>query len=344
MNLVETAAKWAKEHPGRVIFPDSLDIRSVNAALQMVTHGYGHPILLANPFAMRSFCHQHAIRLEGVTVIDPEHSPLLSKFVTSRVEHKPGLLPEEARAQLADPLWFSAMMLAAGEADYCIAGNVSSTSAVLRAALKVIGLAEGNRTVSSIFFMVPPDGGRVLGFADCAVVPEPTPEQLADIALAAAASYHNLTGDAPRVAMLSFSSKGSAKHPAAEAVRTATELVKSRDPALIVDGELQFDASTVPSVAVQKVPDSPLAGNANVFVFPNLAAGNIGYKIAQRLAGYNALGPMVQGLKFPMHDLSRGCSTEDMVETALLAMKMTPVGRQSTNSTTADLHSLKRTG
>lgn len=345
MNVIETAARWAQEHPGRIVFPDSLDIRSVNAALQMVEHGYGHPILLANPFAMRCFCHQHGIKLGAVSVIDPEHSPLLTEFVTHRVERKPGLLPEEARAQLADPLWFSAMMLVMGEADYCIAGNVSSTASVLRAALKVIGLSEGNKTVSSIFFMVPPDGGRVLGFADCAVVPEPTPEQLADIALAAADSYHNLTGDTPRVTMLSFSSKGSAKHPAAEAVSKATELVKSRAPSLIIDGELQFDASVVPSVATQKAPDSPLAGNANVFIFPNLAAGNIGYKIAQRLAGYNALGPMVQGLKFPMHDLSRGCSTDDMVETALLAMKMAPIGGKVTEQTTeTNLQISRRTG
>jgi phosphotransacetylase len=231
---------------------------------------------------------------------------------------------------MADPLWFGAALVECGIASHCVGGNLSTTSAVLRAGLRVLGLAEGNKTVSSIFFMLSPQGedggGRILGFGDCGVVPCPTVEQLADIALSAAESFHNVTDETPRVAMLSFSSHGSAKHPEAEAVRAAAGLVRARCPALIVDGELQFDAACVPAVAAQKAPDSPLAGNANVFIFPSLAAGNIGYKIAQRLGGYSAIGPMIQGLKHPMHDLSRGCSTEDMVEVSLVAMKMAPPG------------------
>ena len=326
MNLMESAAAWAKEHPARVIFPDSLDLRSITAARSLIERGYGTPTLLANPFALRAFCVEHKLKFGGIALIDPERSALLETFAARRVADKPELSLEAARKELTDPLWFAAMMLVAGEADYCIGGNVSSTASVLRAALRVIGLAEGNRTLSSIFFMIPPDGGKVLGFADCGVIPEPTTEQLADIALSTATSYKNVTGETPHVAMLSFSSKGSANHPAAEAVREATEMVRQRDPSLIVDGELQFDAAFVPSVAAQKVPDSPLKGNANVFVFPNLSAGNLGYKIAQRLGGYTALGPMIQGLKRPMHDLSRGCSAEDMVETTLMAMKMAPLG------------------
>ena len=213
-------------------------------------------------------------------------------------------------------------LVAAGDADYCIAGNLSATSAVLRAAIHVIGLAEGNKTVSSLFYMIAPGGNRVLGFADCGVVPDPSPEQLADITLSTADSFSGVTGVDPVVGMLSFSSRGSAKHPAVEKVRSALAQVRDRRPELVIDGELQFDAAFVPSVALQKVPDSPVAGAANVFVFPSLEAGNIGYKIAERMGGYTALGPMIQGLAKPMHDLSRGCSVEDMVEVTLVANKM----------------------
>ncbi len=323
-NILETAAKWAIDHPARIVFPDSLDERAIKAAIEVYQKGYGCPILLGNPVQLKELAVQKGLDLGPVPVIDPTTSPALPRFVAERLAQRPEMTPEEACKELIDPLFFSAMMLRLGEADYCVAGNVSSTASVLRAGLRVIGLTEGNKTLSSIFFMVPPNGGKILGFADCAVIPEPTPEQLADIAIASAASYQNLVGDTPRVAMLSFSSNGSAKHPAVEAVQQDTQLVKSKAPGLVVDGELQFDAAFVPGVAQQKVPNSPLAGEANVFVFPNLSAGNIGYKIAQRVGGYAALGPMIQGLRCPMHDLSRGCSATDMVETALLAMKMTP--------------------
>jgi phosphotransacetylase len=336
MNLIARCAEAARVRPGRIVFPDALDERAILAAVRLVREGWAKPLLLGNPFALRALCLRKGLRLEAVPVIDPAASPLLERFVEGYVERHPDSAPEEVRRQMTDPLWFGASLVEHGIASHCIAGNLSTTSAVLRAGLRVLGLAPGNKTVSSIFFMLPPgseDGdGRVLGFGDCGVVPCPTVEQLADIAMSAAESFCNVTGETPRVAMLSFSSHGSARHPEAEAVRAAAERVRARRPDLAVDGELQFDAACVPAVAARKVPDSPLSGKANVFIFPSLAAGNIGYKIAQRMGGYSAIGPMIQGLKRPMHDLSRGCSTEDMIEVSLVAMKMAPSGAERSRS------------
>lgn len=332
MTLLESCMAAARQSPARVVFPDAVDARAIGAAQQLARAGWARPILLANPFELRRHCRQHGLSLGDVPVIDPAHSAWLERYVEAYGERHAGTLPEEAGRLLRDPLWFGAMMLAQGDADLCIAGNLAATASVLRAGLRVIGLAEGIGTVSSIMFLISPDGGRVLGFADCGVVPEPSVEQLADIAISAADNFRAVTGEAPRVAMLSFSTKGSAKHPAVDAVRAATELARRRRPELALDGELQFDAATVPGVAERKAPDSPLAGNANVFVFPTLSAGNIGAKIAQRLGKYSALGPLIQGLRLPMHDLSRGCSQEDMVFTTLLAMRMSRASPQGAAS------------
>jgi phosphotransacetylase len=322
MNLIESCMAAAKLRPARVVFPDAIDERAIRAAQQLARQGWARPVLLANPFELRRVCKQRNIVLGDVPVIDPQYSASLEDYVAKYCAHRPGTLPEDASAQMRDPLWFGAMMLAQGDTDLCIGGNLSATASVLRAGIRVVGLAPGNKTISSIMFMIAPDGNRVLGFADCGVVPAPTPEQLADIALAAADNYQAVTGNVARVAMLSFSTKGSAKHADVDAVRQATELARGRRPDLLLDGELQFDAAIVPAVAALKAPDSPLKGDANVFVFPSLSAGNIGYKIAQRLGNFHVMGPMIQGLRLPMHDLSRGCSMEDMVQTTVLAMKM----------------------
>ena len=210
MTLIESCMAAAKMRPARVVFPDAVDERAIRAAQQLARQGWAQPVLLANPFELRRLCKQRGIILGDVPIIDPQYSALLEGYVARYCERRAGTLPEEASAQMRDPLWFGAMMLAQGDTDLCIAGNLAATASVLRAGLRVIGLAPGIKTLSSIMFMISADGQRVLGFGDCGVVPTPTVEQLADIAISAADNYQAVTGNVPRVAMLSFSTKGSA--------------------------------------------------------------------------------------------------------------------------------------
>ena len=320
MNVVQQCRTECKQSPQRIVFADSLDVRVLQAANELQKQGLAEPILIGNPFEIRDYAYRNGIAMPCFAVVDPERSGYLEPFVNAYLENSDANTERDsAEALLRKPLFYAAMMVKQNQADVCIAGNLSTSGDVLRAALKVIGIAEQHRTVSSFFVMTSPDGSDVRLFADAAVVPEPTVEQLADITIDTARNFEKLTGEKARVAMLSFSSKGSSNHPAAVHVREAFDLVRRKFPDLIVDGELQFDAAVDPIVADHKAPDSPLHGSSNVMIFPSLNAGNIAYKVAQRLAHYQALGPLLQGLRKPMHDLSRGCSADDIVDIAILA-------------------------
>ncbi len=254
---------------------------------------------------------------------DQTINEILAQSYVKRLAHK-GITIEMARIKMGEALYRSAALLSGGYVDACIAGSMSTTADVVRAGIQALGMQEGVETVSS-FFLIEHDYGqskRVMAFADCAVVPDPSVSQLADIAISTADNYHKLTGQLPHIAMLSHSTLGSAKGEQVNKVKMATEMVRSRRPDLSVDGEMQFDAAFDNVVASIKAPDSPVAGRANVYIFPDIQSGNIAYKIAQRMGGATATGPILQGLAKPYMDLSRGCSAADIVNVANVAIAM----------------------
>ncbi len=320
--LIDQIKEKAKQRRKTIVLPEAHDERVIQAAEKLTKDNICSTILLGNENKIREDAKKLNVDLTGIRIIDPLKSDKLTDFtnIYFNLRKTKGVDFEKAKETMKNNLFFGAMMVREGMADGFVGGSASPTADVLRAGIHCVGMPEGISIVSSFFLMVFPD--KTYAFADCAVVPNPDEKQLADIAISTADNFSKLVGEEPLVAMLSFSTKGSAEHEMVDKVRKATEIVKKKRPDLKVDGELQFDAAIVEKVGKSKAPGSEIAGRANVLIFPDLNAGNIGYKIAQRLGGAEAIGPIVQGLRKPIFDLSRGCSVDDIVNTAAIACLM----------------------
>lgn len=324
MDLVEEVKKRTGSKKISIVFPESSDERVLLAVSHLIREQICSVLLVGEENEIVAKADDFGIELpKSVRYVTFEHFEDRDRLIDNyylRQKHKE-ITRRETIEALLDPLFFGASLVAGGFADGCVAGSIATTSEVVRAAIRCIGLDKGSSIVSSIFLMILADG-QVLTYADCGVVPYPDRSQLADIAIDTARTHKALTGQLPVVAMLSFSTKGSARHERTELITDALKIAREKAPELIIDGELQFDAAYVAEVAKRKAPDSSVAGRANVFIFPNLDAANIAYKITERLAGAKATGPILQGLDKPMMDLSRGCSWEDIVNAACTAILM----------------------
>ncbi len=327
MELISNIKEQLKPLGKRVAMPEYQDSRVVLAAAQIVKEGFATPVVIGPEAGIKEVATAAGVTTEGFEIIDPATTPLLDEMVAEfvRLREKKGMTPEAAKeTMLTSDVFFGAMLVRLGHADAMIGGSSRPTADILRAAIQVVGMAPGLKTVSSsmLMFTKTPQYGNdgFLVFGDCGVIPNPTAEQLADIACSAVDKARKVAGlTDPRVALLSFSTKGSASSPEVEKVVEAVEILKSRNVDFDFDGELQLDASIVPSVAERKAKDSKVAGKANILIFPELEAANIGYKLVQRFGGAEALGPLIQGLAKPVHDLSRGCSVQDIVDVAAIA-------------------------
>ncbi len=330
MDLIQKIRQRAVGSGKRIVLPEGAEERTLRAADIVIKENLAHVILLGNHEEISDNAFRWDLKhIAKATIIDPLDNPQKQYFADLLYENRKakGLTLEQASKLVEDPLYLAVLLIKAGEADGEVAGANNATGDVLRPAFQIVKTLPGFSAVSGAFIMVMPDSqygdDGVLIFADCAVNPDPTVRELAEIAVATAQTARSIAGLEPRVAMLSFSTKGSAKHEKTQKVIDATALARSMDPKLLIDGELQADAAIVEAIGLKKAPGSPIAGKANILVFPSLETGNIAYKLVQRLAGAEAIGPVLQGMAAPINDLSRGCSVEDIVNLVAITVNQT---------------------